>query len=108
MMHNSISSARTHSVRSIFAAAAVLLVVSSGQAADPSDHPKDSVTPDNALSRLAEGNKRFVSGNLEHPHQGTDRRTEVAGGQAPFAIVLACADSRTPPEVIFDQGLGDL
>ncbi|HXN13074.1 MAG TPA: carbonic anhydrase [Candidatus Acidoferrales bacterium] len=61
-----------------------------------------------ALKLLLEGNQRFVAGKLEHPNQTPDRRTEVAKGQHPFASVLACSDSRTPPEIIFDRGLGDL
>jgi len=62
-----------------------------------------------ALTRLREGNLRFVS----HPG-GSDtflshaRRAELAAGQQPFAIVLGCSDSRVPAEIVFDQGLGDL
>src|SRR4029434_4567942 len=58
--------------------------------------------------RLAAGNARFVAGNLEHPNQSPARRTKLAEGQRPFAIILGCSDSRTAPEVVFDQGLGDL
>ena len=54
------------------------------------------------------GNKRYIEGNLEHPHQTLKRRGDLASGQEPFACVLSCADSRVPPEIIFDQGLGDL
>ena len=61
-----------------------------------------------ALKLLLEGNQRFVAGKLEHPNQTPARRDEVAKGQHPFAAVLACSDSRTPPEIIFDRGLGDL
>jgi carbonic anhydrase len=61
-----------------------------------------------ALKLLLEGNQRFVAGKLEHPNQTPDRRAEVAKGQHPFASVLACSDSRTPPEIIFDRGLGDI
>src|SRR5271156_4016059 len=60
---------------------------------------------DQALKLLLEGNQRFVAGKLEHPNQTPDRRAEVAKGQHPFASVLACSDSRTPPEIIFDRGL---
>lgn len=66
------------------------------------------VSPDTALARLKAGNTRFVSGNLSHPNQGPERRAKLTGGQHPFAIILGCADSRTAPEVVFDQGLGDL
>jgi carbonic anhydrase len=54
------------------------------------------------------GNKRYVAGKVRHPNQTARRRTEVAKGQHPFAVILGCADSRVPPELIFDQGLGDL
>ena len=57
---------------------------------------------------MLEGNQRFVAGKLEHPNQTPERRAEVAKGQHPFAAVLACSDSRTPPEIIFDRGLGDI
>jgi carbonic anhydrase len=61
-----------------------------------------------ALSKLLQGNERYVKGQLNHPNQSEGRRIEVAKGQAPFATVLGCADSRVSPEILFDQGLGDL
>ncbi len=61
-----------------------------------------------ALKLLLEGNQRFIDGKLEHPNQTVARRTEVAKGQHPFAAMLACSDSRTAPEIIFDRGLGDI
>ena len=64
--------------------------------------------PDSALARLLAGNRRFVEGKLENPRRDPFRRTEVAQRQRPFAIVLTCSDSRVAPEVVFDQGLGDL
>jgi len=64
--------------------------------------------PDEALKRLIEGNQRFVAGAAQHPDSSAERRTEVAAGQHPIAIVLCCADSRVGPEVVFDQGLGDI
>lgn len=67
-----------------------------------------SLTPDEALQRLVEGNKRFAAGNNLHPDQSPARRIELADGQHPFAVILSCSDSRVPPEIIFDQGLGDL
>jgi carbonic anhydrase len=60
------------------------------------------------MLRLIERNARFVSGHPEHPRQGRDRRTELAERQRPFAVILGCSDSRTAPEILFDQGLGDL
>jgi carbonic anhydrase len=65
-------------------------------------------TPDQALARLLAGNKRFVQGKLQNPRRDSVRRTENAQGQKPFAIILTCSDSRLAPEVIFDEGLGDL
>ena len=65
-------------------------------------------TPDRALEQLLAGNARYVGGLARQPRQSPARRAEVCGSQAPFAVVLGCADSRVPPEIIFDQGLGDL
>ncbi len=67
-----------------------------------------AISAEQALKLLLEGNQRFVAGKLEHPNQTPARRAEVAKGQHPFAAVLACSDSRTPPEIIFDRGLGDI
>ncbi|MCC7376310.1 MAG: MCP four helix bundle domain-containing protein [Verrucomicrobiales bacterium] len=57
---------------------------------------------------LIQGNQRFVAGTAQHPGQDGVRRTEVAKGQHPQAVVITCADSRVSPEILFDQGLGDL
>ncbi len=69
---------------------------------------KDIVVNDTSLKRLMEGNKRYVVQHLIHPDQSIERRFELKHGQHPFAIILGCSDSRVPPEVVFDQGLGDL
>ena len=61
-----------------------------------------------ALERLKEGNQRYVQGLVEGVSLSTERRTELVSQQDPFAIVLGCADSRVPAEIVFDQGLGDL
>ncbi len=61
-----------------------------------------------ALQRLVDGNKRFVDNHLQHPHCQNHWRESLAQEQHPFAIVLGCSDSRVPPEIIFDEGLGDL
>jgi carbonic anhydrase len=74
----------------------------------PNAEQSAGVTSTDALARLKAGNQRFVAGKLQHPNQNPKRRLELASGQRPFAIVLGCADSRTSPEVLFDQGLGDL
>ena len=75
-------------------------------AAPPAAAPKFS--SQQALARLMAGNRRYVTARLQHPNQTVQRRREVAKGQNPFAAVLSCADSRVPPEVVFDGGLGDL
>lgn len=66
------------------------------------------ITGDEALQKLLEGNKRFVSGNLEKKDISDLKRKDLLKGQKPFAIILGCSDSRVPPEIIFDQGLGDI
>lgn len=67
------------------------------------------VSATEALQRLRDGNQRFVAGTTNHV-EAVERvhRTKAADGQNPFAIVLACSDSRVPIELIFDQGIGDL
>ena len=60
------------------------------------------------VQRLVEGNQRYAAAKATHPDGTAARRTEVAKEQKPFAVVLGCADSRVPPELVFDQGLGDL
>jgi carbonic anhydrase len=65
-------------------------------------------TPAQAFDRLMDGNKRWVNGNLRHPDRDPSRRQFVAKKQKPFAAVLSCIDSRVPPELLFDTGLGDL
>ena len=69
---------------------------------------KENMTPEQALQELMDGNKRFVNGRRQSPHQTFARLQEVAKGQKPFASILSCADSRVPSEIIFDQGFGDL
>src|SRR5881227_3076473 len=105
------------------------------RAADPTHPDQPIVSPAEAISRLKEGNSRFTAGNLQHPHESIDerkyiaanslensgtislgmtgeqaakRRAELAKSQHPFAIILSCSDSRVPPEIVFDEGLGDL
>ncbi|MEM7371118.1 MAG: carbonic anhydrase [Bacteroidota bacterium] len=60
------------------------------------------------LTRLKEGNERFVADKLDGKLQDTVRRHNLTGGQQPFAIVLSCADSRVVPELAFDVGLGEI
>lgn len=106
-----------------------------GSAADPAHPDQPIVSPTDAIARLKEGNTRFTAGNMQHPHESSDerayiaknsyenpdaislgmtseqaakRRVELAKSQHPFAIILSCSDSRVPPEIVFDEGLGDL
>ena len=67
-----------------------------------------TVTAEMALKELMRGNERFVKDALTHPNQESHRRKDLAREQHPFAIVVGCSDSRVPPEIVFDQGLGDL
>jgi carbonic anhydrase len=77
-------------------------------ASDPAHADQSSVAPAEGISRLKEGNGRYTSGNQQHPRQSSEEREKLTKSQHPFAIVLGCADSRVPPEIVFDQGLGDL
>jgi carbonic anhydrase len=67
------------------------------------------ITAVEALARLRDGNRRFVTNQTAAPAlSGHARRAALLAGQEPFAIVLGCADSRVPAELVFDQGFGDL
>jgi carbonic anhydrase len=70
-------------------------------------HPRPG-TPAEALRELAAGNRRWRAFRERHPHEDPALRRTLATGQHPFAVVLGCIDSRVPPELVFDQGLGDL
>ena len=61
-----------------------------------------------ALARLKEGNERYVTEKQTNPNNSSERRQSLTGHQAPFAIILGCADSRVIPELAFDQGIGDI
>lgn len=67
-----------------------------------------AITGQEALDRLVEGNARFASDKTAQTESLKKRRLETKENQEPFAIILGCSDSRVPPEVIFDQGYGDL
>ncbi|HEY4831428.1 MAG TPA: carbonic anhydrase [Waddliaceae bacterium] len=66
------------------------------------------VAGQNGLERLMQGNDRYIHDALEHPNRTPERRQAVVSKQEPFAIIVGCADSRVSPEIIFDQGVGDL
>lgn len=67
-----------------------------------------SVPADAGLQRLIEGNRRFVAGALTSLDDLAEDRDQLTTGQSPFAIIVSCSDSRVPPELVFDQTLGEL
>jgi carbonic anhydrase len=102
---------------------------------EPIDRDRPMISATDAMARLKEGNARFTAGNPQHPHesreerayiaknshenagvislgmtseQAAKRRAELIKSQHPYAIILSCSDSRVPPELVFDEGLGDL
>ncbi len=76
-----------------------------GRAADLPTGDRDA---DAVLAQLLEGNKRFMTGDLAHPRRKPEDFMPLAEGQAPLTVIVSCADSRVAPELIFDQGMGDL
>jgi carbonic anhydrase len=72
------------------------------------NHPTPSLNPDAALAKLKEGNGRFAASQVSTSKPTAAKRAETAQAQHPFAIILGCADSRTAPEIVFDQNIGDL
>ena len=101
---------KQRSILMIFAAAAAgfdLISCSSVSVPKPQkDQP--SVEPGQALRLLKDGNARFVKGDLASKPSPASQRGNLAGGQRPFAVIVGCADSRTAPEIVFDQPLGSL
>ncbi|MDF0673533.1 MAG: carbonic anhydrase [Nitrospira sp.] len=87
------------------AGAAGLAISTMGRAADP---PRGGRDADMVLTQLLEGNKRFMKGDLAHPRRKPEDFVPLAEGQAPLTVIVCCADSRVAPELIFDQGVGDL
>src|SRR5215204_2826569 len=81
-----------------------LLPASAGALAAQSRH----MTADEALKDLLEGNERFVAGKTLNPRRSPADFSKLAPAQAPDAVIVGCADSRVPPEILFDQGVGDL
>src|SRR5262245_60941488 len=67
-----------------------------------------SITPQEALARLVEGNARFVRGEARFPTVQKEILADMAAGQSPYATIIGCSDSRVPPELIFDAGFGEL
>ncbi|MCC5617671.1 carbonic anhydrase [Nostoc sp. CHAB 5836] len=86
----------------------LLWQVKQAKAAEMHPEPTQSLSPEEALQKLIEGNQRFVDHQPQYPDQSALRLQEVAQVQHPFATVLTCADSRLPTEIVFDQGIGDI
>jgi carbonic anhydrase len=108
-MENSDHSSRREFVQRVAAATGLaglsgMAGLTTLRAADPPVGPK----PDTVLENLLEGNNRFVEGKLLHPGRAPKDFTALAEAQAPHAVIVGCADSRVAPELIFDQGIGDL
>ncbi|MEO3748393.1 carbonic anhydrase [Plantactinospora sp. B5E13] len=102
---------RPVSRRALLAAGGMTAVGAVGLAGPAAAQPPADATPTTptqAIRRLLDGNRRFVNGRSRHPHQSPRDVRNLADGQDPFAIIVGCADSRVSPEVLFDQGLGDL
>lgn len=70
--------------------------------------PEVEGVAENPIEELKNGNRRFLEDHPIHPHQTLERMRNLQSAQHPFAVVISCADSRVPPELVFDQGLGDL
>jgi carbonic anhydrase len=86
-----------------------LCVVSCLCAAAVAAEPSAGPTADQARQRLADGNQRYVKGGMKAcGASDSAARSKLATGQKPYAIVLSCSDSRVPPEMVFDEGLGEL
>ncbi|QHS52904.1 carbonic anhydrase [Edaphobacter sp. 12200R-103] len=90
------------------AGAAVLAPAFAELPAGAQSNPSPDRHPDAVLDRLIEGNRHFVAGTLTHPGRSPKDFRALAQSQKPIAAILGCADSRVPPEILFDQGVGDL
>ncbi len=84
------------------------LIVAARCGASVAGAPQALPSADVALRELKAGNEHHAAKHYDHPHQTAARQRELSSGQQPHAIVLSCADSRVAPEIVFDQGLGDL
>ena len=69
---------------------------------------RDNSAHEDPLERLMKGNRRFLSGRPAHPDETRERIRNLKKGQEPYVIIVSCSDSRVPPELVFDQGFGDV
>jgi carbonic anhydrase len=75
---------------------------------EPAGKPSGAAGPDEVLRKLLEGNRRFMKGETTAPRRKPEDFAKLAEGQTPRAVIVGCSDSRVPPEILFDQGVGDL
>lgn len=95
--------------RFLFSGGAALVAPSfASLVAQTGSHATSDRSPDTVLHRLIEGNRHFVAGSLTHPGRTPNDFKALSQRQNPMAAILGCADSRVPPEILFDQGVGDL
>lgn len=92
----------------LIATFALLLIFFSPGGSSIGQNAEEKITADSVLAELKAGNRHHVAHHYQHPHETGDRQRELVTGQHPHAEILSCSDSRVPPEVVFDQGLGDL
>src|SRR5215813_4358190 len=94
-------------MRLVIAIVATLIFLSL-QGFSPRQNAEEKITADSVLAELKTGNKHHVAHRYQHPHDTLERQRQLVSGQHPHAEILSCSDSRVPPEIVFDQGLGDL
>lgn len=104
---------RRHFIELSGLAAAGLLVTTNDREsptarADSTRKPTTALTPDQILAKLLDGNKRFMKGDTANPRRKPEDFAKLEEGQNPMAVIVGCADSRVSPELVFDQGVGDL
>lgn len=95
-------------IRLVSILALTLLVAPAAVDASDPHAARPGPSADAVIKQLKDGNARFVAGKSKHPNETMARVKELSAGQRPSAIVLGCSDSRVPPEILFDGGLGDL
>jgi carbonic anhydrase len=89
-------------------ATVILFILFSPASLSTAQNTEGQITADSVLAELKSGNGRHVKHRYQHPHETLERRRQLVSGQHPHAEILSCSDSRVPPEIVFDQGLGDL
>ena len=97
-------------MRFLFAVIAPLILITpfSPTSLSSTQNKEETINADSVLAELKSGNGRHVGHRYQHPHETLDRMRQLVSGQHPHAEILSCSDSRVPPEIVFDQGLGDL